>query len=100
MKSLGMQLQNITPEIARRLGLDAAEGVLITEVDRSNPMIADSGLQPNMIITRVAGQEVASVSDFQAVYDRMDAGQAFRVLVRTPDGLAYVTSLRKPTEEG
>ena len=100
MESLGMQLQTVTPELARRLGMDEAEGVLITEVDRSNPMIADSGLQPNMIITRVSGQSVTSVSDFQEIYDRLDAGEAFRVVVRTPQGMAYVSSLRKPSENG
>lgn len=100
MESLGMEVRNVTPEIARRLNLDAAEGVIIADVDRSNPMIADSGLQPNMIITRVAGRSIEDVSEFQEIYAGLDAGQAFRVVVRTPDGLAYVTSLTKPEESG
>ncbi len=100
MENLGMQLQNVTPELARRLGLDEAEGVIITELDRSNPMIADSGLQPNMIITRMAGRSVSSVSDVQEIYDSLNAGEAFRVVVRTPQGMAYVSSLRKPSDDG
>jgi len=100
MESLGMEVRNVTPAIAERLNLDAAEGVIITDIDRSNPMIADSGLQPNMIITRVNGRSIADVGEFQDVYATLESGESFRVVVRTPDGLAYVTSLTKPSENG
>jgi serine protease Do len=100
MESLGLEVRDVTPEIARRLNLDAAEGVIITDVNRSNPMIADSGLQPNMIITRVNGQAIEDVAEFQDIYASLESGQSFRVVVRTPDGLAYVTSLTKPAENG
>jgi serine protease Do len=63
-------------------------------------MIADSGLQPNMIITRVNGQAIEDVAEFQDIYASLESGQSFRVVVRTPDGLAYVTSLTKPAENG
>jgi serine protease Do len=53
-----------------------------------------------MIITRVNGQAIEDVAEFQDIYASLESGQSFRVVVRTPDGLAYVTSLTKPAENG
>ncbi len=96
MEELGLSIQDITAEIARKLGLNDTEGVIITEVDRSNPMIRNSGLQEELIIMEIAGQRVPDVETFQTVYGKIPAGKAFRVVVRSPRGFVDVTSLRKP----
>jgi serine protease Do len=96
MEELGMSIRDITPEIARQLGLDDTDGVVIDDVDRSNPMIRQSGLQPRQVIIEIAGQPVPDVETFQAVYGELSPGQAFRVVVRLPQGFVDVTSLRKP----
>jgi serine protease Do len=100
MSELGLAMQNVTPEIARRLDLESTAGVVITDVDQSNPMIADSGLQPNMVIVQMAGQEVPDVETFRTLYGEMEPGQAFRLMVRTPNGFVLPTSLRKPSGDG
>jgi len=100
MSDLGMSLRNLTPEMARQMGLNTAEGVVITEVDASNSMIEDSGLRPNMIIVQMAGQDVPDVETFQELYAQIEPGQAFRLMVRTPDGFVLPTSLRKPADNG
>jgi serine protease Do len=96
MEELGLNVQNITPEIARQLGLDDTEGVVITDVDGSNPMIRQSGLQPRQVIIEMAGRPVPDVETFQDVYGEIPPGEAFRVVVRLPQGFVDVTSLRKP----
>ncbi len=96
MKELGLNIQNVTPEIARQLGLDEAKGVVITDVDRSNPMIRQSGLAPKQVIIEMAGKSIPDVETFQEVYAKIPAGEAFRVAVRLPQGFVDVTSLRKP----
>ena len=96
MDELGLAYQDVTPQIARRLGLDAARGVIITDIDRSNDMIRDSGLQPNQIIVEAAGREVTDADSFEAIYAEIPEGEAFRVVVTNPNGLVSVTSLRKP----
>jgi serine protease Do len=73
---------------------------LIADVDRSNPQIADSGLQPNLIIVRMAGQEIQDVEDFQSTYAEIPEGRAFRLMVRSPEGAVFLTSLRKPGDAG
>jgi len=96
MEELGLGLQNVTPRIARRLGLEEASGVVITEIDRSNPMTRNSGLQPRLIIVEAADERVSDVSTFREIYAGLDAGQAFRIVVQSPQGFAWSTSLRKP----
>jgi len=96
MEELGLSVQDITPEIARQLGLDDTEGVVITDVDGSNPMIRQSGLQPRQVIVEMAGRSTPDVETFQEVYGQIPAGEAFRVVVRLPQGFVDVTSLRKP----
>lgn len=100
MEELGLNIRDITPDVARKLGLDSPEGVLITDVDRSNPMIRNSGLQPRQVIVEMAGNPTPDVETFQEVYANIEPGQAFRVVVRLPQGFVDVTSLRKPQNNG
>jgi serine protease Do len=99
-EELGLELQDITPEIARRLGLNQDQGVLITNVDQSSRMIRNSGLQPRQIIFEMAGQDIPDLDTFMEVYQSIEPGQAFRVGVRNPDGFVFVTSLRRPANNG
>ena len=95
---LGLELRDVTPDLARQLGLDQAQGVLITNVDQSNPAIRSSGLQSRQIIFEMAGQQIADMDAFMDVYGQVEPGEAFRVAVRNPDGFVFVTSLRRPSE--
>jgi serine protease Do len=96
MEELGLSVRNLTPEIARRFGLNSTNGVIITDVDQSNPMIRRSGLEPRQIIIEIGGQETPDVDTFREAYAKIPAGKAFRVVVRLPQGFVDVTSLRKP----
>ncbi|PSQ95507.1 MAG: serine protease [Bacteroidetes bacterium SW_9_63_38] len=96
MEELGLNIQDISPEIARQLGLDNTKGVVITDVDQSNPMIRNSGLEPRQVIVEIAEAKTPDAETFQEVYSEVPAGKAFRVVVRLPGGFVDVTSLRKP----
>jgi hypothetical protein len=97
-EELGLQLQDVTPDMARRLGLDEAQGVVITGVDQSNRMIRESGLQPRQIIFKMAGEQISDMGTFMEVYRGVEPGDAFRMAVRNPDGFVFVTSLRRPAD--
>ena len=99
MQEMGFNVQNVTPELARRLGLDDTQGVVITDVDQSNRQVRESGLQPRQVILQMAGQEIPNVQTFRDVYAEIDPGQAFRLVIKSPEGFVGQTSLRKPTEE-
>lgn len=61
--ALGMELSSMTPEIARRLGIDPsdAKGVVVTRVKSSSPA-GDAGLRPGDIIAEVNKRSVKSVA--------------------------------------
>lgn len=54
---LGVAIQEVTPEIARALGLKDAKGAMVTSVYKDDP--ADkAGIRPGDVILKINGQEV------------------------------------------
>jgi serine protease Do len=62
-KSLGITVQNITPEIARGLGLKKDAGVVITRVEPGSPA-SEAGLQSGDVILEVNRTPVKDAGDF------------------------------------
>jgi serine protease Do len=54
-KKIGLKVEELTPQVAARLGLGDKRGVIINDVEEGSPA-AEAGLQKNMIITTVDGQ--------------------------------------------
>jgi len=67
-KSLGVAVENLTPDTAQELKLPAAtKGVVVDQVDPAS-RAAEAGLQPGDVIQQVNRQSVTNVKDFnQAV---------------------------------
>jgi serine protease Do len=62
-KSLGITVQNVTPEMARGLGLKKDTGVVVTRVEPGSPA-ADAGIQTGDVIHEVNRKPVKNVEDF------------------------------------
>jgi serine protease Do len=62
-KSLGITVQNLTPEIAKRLGLKKDTGVVVTGVELGSPA-ADAGIQTGDLVQEVNRKPVKNVEDF------------------------------------
>jgi serine protease Do len=62
-KSLGISVQNLTPEIARGLGLKKDTGVVVTRVEPGSPA-ADAGIQTGDLIREVNRAPVKDTEDF------------------------------------
>jgi serine protease Do len=78
----GITLQNLTPEIARRLRLDDRRGAVITDVEQGSPA-ARAQLQPGDVIVRVGRQPVESAADAQRELGRVQSGgTAFMRVIR------------------
>lgn len=60
----GLDVANLTPETARRLGLTSTKGVVVTEVDPNSPAGA-ADLQRGDVITQVNRQPVRNVKDYR-----------------------------------
>jgi serine protease Do len=62
-KSLGITVQNLTPEIAKGLGLKKDTGVVVTGVEPGSPA-ANAGIQTGDVIREVNRKPIKDVNDF------------------------------------
>jgi len=91
--SFGLSVQDLTPDIARSLGLTRKEGVVITEVEPGGPA-AEAGLAPGHMIESVDRKPVTSARAFRkAMAEAEKTGKAL-LLVKTEQGARFV-SLKK-----
>jgi serine protease Do len=66
-KALGFHVQNLTPEIAEQLELNAnQEGVIVTEISRGSNAYRQ-GLRRGYVITEVNRKPISDVSDFNQI---------------------------------
>jgi len=74
ISSFGLEVQPLTPELAKGMGLKDAEGLLISSVKEGSPAEA-AGLESGMVITQVVRdkkpQPVGSVKDFQSLSEKL-----------------------------
>jgi serine protease Do len=60
---LGVHVQDLTPELASALGIEARYGVVVRAVEEGGPG-ADAGLQPGDVIVEMGGNDVRDRSEF------------------------------------
>jgi len=86
-KSLGITVQNVTPEIAKGLGLKNDTGVVVTRVEPGSPA-ANAGIQAGDVIHEVNRKPVKNVEDFiQKVEKAKDQDHVLLFLQRGQNNL-------------
>ncbi len=94
--NLGITVQDLTPELAERMRLDKAKGVLVTQVDPGSP--ADrAGIRRGDIITEVNRQEVEKIEDLGSVLKKSPRDEKLLFLVKRNQGNIFVVV--KPEKE-
>jgi len=92
--SLGLSLKDITPEIAQRLKLEDAKGVLVTGVDPKGAA-GDSDIKKGDVIKEVNRQEVGGTSDYLKALKGLKKGDT--VLLRVVrDGRPFYMAIDIP----
>jgi serine protease Do len=77
---LGVQIKDLSPEVAARLGLDKQKGVLVARVFPGSPA-AKAGLKDGDVLTTLAGKPVGSGHDLQAVVASLPLNKPVAVAV-------------------
>jgi serine protease Do len=91
---LGLRVQRITPEAARRLGLSSAKGVLVMEVQPGSP--ADQvGIEPADVIREINQRPVSNVKDFERATRQGRHGDRILLLVQRGDNAVFFAVKRK-----
>jgi len=81
-QSLGLQVQNLTKDLADQLGVQPGEGVVVSAV-MPGSRAAEAGIQPGDVITSVNGRSVASTREFMdAVKQSQKKGKAMFLVKR------------------
>jgi len=71
LPTFGVTVQNLTPDVAARLGVSSGEGVLVASVDRNSPA-ARKGVKPGDVITSVDEQPTNTPKQFTAALKKAD----------------------------
>ena len=92
---IGVEPQDISPELAASFNLPAAngqalEGVVITGVQQNGPA-AKAGIRPGDVITRVEQQKTGSVSQLLSQVAALEPGKPARVQIWRGQGLSELT---------
>ena len=88
--SLGISVQDLTPELLERFGFEGMEGVLITEVTPNSPASL-TGLIEGMLIQEVNRKPVKNVEEFNAALEENTSERAVLLRIRDKDVSRYVT---------
>jgi len=92
---VGIEVQEITPEIAESFGLKSTEGALIAGVLRGGP--ADrSGIQPGDVLVAVNGKPVTDSSSLLGLIAALPPGKAAKLdLIRNEKNINATVSIEK-----
>lgn len=75
---LGVFIQEVTPDIAETLGLDKAEGALVSSVNENSPA-DEAGLEPGDVIQRFDGKPIVKMRDLPRVVAETEVGSEAEV---------------------
>jgi len=94
---IGVEPNELTPELAQTFGVQTGQGVMVTGVLNSGPAAA-AGIRPGDVITQVGGQPVHTVSELLTRIAALAPGQAAPfVLQRRGDRVELnVTPAQRP----
>ena len=71
VNKFGLQVQDLTKEVAARLKLDLDQGVIVTDV-ADNSLAATQGIEREDVITEVDGKPVTNVASFREALKNAD----------------------------
>ena len=81
-EEIGLSVQEITPDIARRLKLDGTDGVVVSSVNEDSPA-GEVGIGVGDVITKVGNQRIRTKEDFEAAMKDANLEDGILMLVRS-----------------
>ena len=79
-QELGLRVENLTGEMAQRLGYDVEEGVIIIEVESDSPA-GRAGILPGTLIVSVGSEDVTNVAQFNDALKTRQVKESGKVLL-------------------
>lgn len=92
--SFGISFQDLTQELADRLGYKTKKGVVISEVEPGSPA-ANAGLRPGMLVEEVNKKPVQSTRELQAELKKSSEQKRVLLKIRSQNASQYVVLVLK-----
>lgn len=90
---LGIEVENLTARVADELGYDAADGVIVRDVDPVGPG-ARRGVVPGWKVVEVNRTAVSTVREVERALEGVAEGDVVRLLLESPAGQRRVANVR------
>jgi serine protease Do len=88
--ALGLEVENLDPNLARQFGLRDHRGVVVVHVDSGSPA-AEAGLRSGDMILEVGGTVVSTAKEYHQALAKVKKGQIARFLIKRSGRTLYVT---------
>ena len=92
---LGLELEELTPAIARQLGFASAGGVLVSSVSPASAAARKNVGRDHRVVS-IDRRPVTSVSEARSLLRQARSGQVVSLLMEYPDGRTYIANVRMP----
>ncbi|MES2309971.1 MAG: trypsin-like peptidase domain-containing protein [Verrucomicrobiota bacterium] len=79
-KHFGFTLQELTPDVAKTLGIPVTEGVIVSEVEEGSPA-AKVELKPGMLITGLGGIVIQGMDDLPKNLHKLKSGNTLSIQI-------------------
>ena len=86
---IGIQVQELTPELAQKLGFHDVKGVVITQVAPGSPAAA-SALKPGSLILAVNRKKVSNLTEYTAAMNEATKEGRVLLMIRQGDSIRIV----------
>jgi len=88
--SFGMNVEPLTPELAKRFELTTTAGLLVVQIDPNGSAYA-AGIRPGNVIVAVNGNSVSSFEEFSKICSSVEKGKKVLLQVRVGTHNRYVS---------
>ena len=86
----GMTVEEITPEVAKELGLAETDGIVVAQVEENTPA-AEAGLRAGDVILEVDQAPMKNVEEFNRKLETYKAGDTILLLVKRRGATIFLT---------
>ena len=94
-EKLGIRVEDLTSSMAQRLGYEATEGVVVSDVQMGGAA-SRRGIRPGDLILMINRQEVSSAREVRKILDKAEAGGVVSFRLSDPKGQTRIVNLRVP----
>jgi serine protease Do len=93
-RGLGLTVQDLTPDVARHLGIENRKGVLVTAVEPGSPS-DDAGFQEGDVVRQINREAVADTAGFQKLLKKVKGEKTVLFLVERGDARIFLAVKNK-----